>query len=163
MGPHSLHDWAQRHGVSQAALTELFTLFGVHDTLPAAVQGTEDPRLEAPTMHAYRLAQSKLGVRLWRNNRGATYDQAGNFVRYGLANESSAMDKRLKSSDLIGITPITIQAWQVGMRVGVFTSREIKRPGWKYRGSAREQAQLAWLQLVISLGGLASFIDDPNK
>jgi hypothetical protein len=79
------------------------------------------------------------------------------MVRYGLANDSAALSKCLKSSDLIGITPHTVSAYDVGRLLGIFTSIEVKRPGWKYRGTEREQAQHAWLQLIISLGGIGRF------
>ena len=46
----------------------------------------------------------------------------------------------------------------VGTTVGVFTSFEVKRPGWKYTGTPREAAQESWLTLVRSLGGIARFV-----
>lgn len=157
---NSLNAWAARHGIGSDALADLYRVLGIHDEPPpAATAGLS----EAAVQTQYRVNQSRLGVRLWRNNRGATYDQAGNFIRYGLANDSAAIDKRLKSSDLIGITPHMVQPHDVGRLLGIFTSREIKRPGWRYTGTPREQAQRAWLELVISLGGLASFVDDPNN
>lgn len=105
-----------------------------------------------------QLEASKRGIRLWRNNMGATYDQTGRFIRYGLANESAAVNKVLKSGDLIGITPKIISPDDIGHTVGVFTSIEVKRPGWQYRGHGREPAQQAWANLVLSLGGIAKII-----
>jgi hypothetical protein len=57
------------------------------------------------------------------------------------------MNAVIKSSDLIGIGP-----------GGQFISLECKKPGWRYRGTAREMAQLKWHQLIISMGGLAQFV-----
>ena len=103
--------------------------------------------------------QKGLG-RLFRNNRGACYDQTGRLIRYGLANESKAVDKVLKSSDLIGITKVMITQELVGKILGVFTSLECKKPGWKFTGTDREIAQQHWLNLTIINGGIARFITD---
>jgi hypothetical protein len=67
------------------------------------------------------------------------------------------MNRSLKSADLIGIQPVLITPAHVGCVIGQFVSREVKRPGWRYRGSDREQAQKAWADLVNSLGGNAAF------
>lgn len=103
---------------------------------------------------------SRRGQRLWRNNVGATYDQTGRFIRYGLANESAAVNKNIKSGDLIGITPHIITPDEVGEMIGVFTSIEVKRPGWVYKGTGRETAQQRWINLIESLGGYAKFVAD---
>lgn len=103
---------------------------------------------------------SKRGTRMWRNNVGCLQNKEGRYIRYGLCNSSKKLNKVLKSSDLVGITPIVITSDMVGQTVGVFTSYEIKRPGWKYSGCGREAAQEAWLTLVRSLGGIARFISD---
>ena len=67
-----------------------------------------------------------------------------------------AMNQHIKSADLVGIMPRRIGPEHVG-QVGCVTSREVKAPGWRYSGTPREQAQLAWAQLVVSLGGDAAF------
>ena len=103
--------------------------------------------------------QKGLG-RLFRNNRGACYDQTGRLIRYGLANESKAVDKVLKSSDLIGITKMVITPEDVGRVVAVFTSLECKKPGWKFTGTPREVAQDRWINLIRGYGGIARFITD---
>lgn len=104
-----------------------------------------------------RLEASSKGARLWRNNVGATYTKDGSFLRYGLANDSSQLNREIKSADLIGIRPVLITQAMVGTVIGQFISREVKHEGWKYSGSERELAQLRWAELIIDLGGDASF------
>lgn len=150
----TLTQWAIRHGVSHQALAELRQMMGV-DTDPASCNAK--PGSEAAVQQAIRLEASRLGCRLWRNNRGACKDETGRLIRYGLANETSALDKVIKSHDLIGIRPVLITQEHVGTIVGQFVSREVKRPGWRYTGTEREVAQLAWAKLIVSLGGDAMF------
>jgi hypothetical protein len=78
------------------------------------------------------------------------------MIRYGLGNDSAQVNAKLKSSDLIGITPMVIG----GQKVGVFTSYEVKKPGWRWAGTPREIAQRDWLLLVRSLYGISKFISD---
>jgi hypothetical protein len=88
---------------------------------------------------------------------GTWQPPSGGLVRYGLANDSRAMNDRIKSSDLIGVQPVTIESRHVGTVIGRFVAREVKRPGWSYTATVREQAQLRFLALVASLGGSAAF------
>ena len=104
-----------------------------------------------------RLEASKQGCRLWRNNVGACTDENGNFIRYGLANDSKKMNDAMKSSDLVGVRPVMIQPEHVGKIIGQFMCREVKRAGWRWTGTKREQAQLAWINLIVALGGDAQF------
>ena len=151
--------WAARWQISPAALAELKQAMGVLE--PAIPEPTGIS--EAATQQRIRLTTCKQGKRLWRNNRGAAVDEYGNFVRYGLCNDSKELDKQIKSSDLIGISPHYITAADVGSLVGIFTSIECKRPGWKYKGTPREVAQLAWINLVLSMGGVAKFATGPEN
>lgn len=155
----AINEWAQRHGITAEALTDL------HAVLMSAVpQPSGDATgSEAAAQQRIRLEAPHHGVRLWRNNVGACMDDRGNHIRYGLANESTAMNKVVKSSDLIGITPMTVKPEHVGGVIGVFTAIECKRPGWKYRANGREQAQLSFMQIVIGLGGFAQFATDPKE
>ena len=113
---------------------------------------------EAEVLAIVRLEASRLGLRLWRNNVGATYTEKGAFIRYGLANDSKNINEIIKSADLIGIRPILIKPEHVGLVIGQFVSREIKPTGWKYRGSEREVAQMEWANLIITLGGDAAIV-----
>lgn len=145
--------WAARHGVTAQALHELQALFGLHEAQATAHDGES----EAATLTRVRLEASRNGVALWRNNVGAGYMQDGSFIRWGLANESAKMNKAVKSGDLIGIRPVTVTPAHVGTIIGQFVSREIKKAGWRYAGSEREAAQLAWAQFITSKGGDACF------
>jgi len=113
---------------------------------------------EAAIQREIRLESARRGWRLWRNNNGACRDENGRLIRYGLANDSAKMNNVIKSSDLIGITPVTITPDMVGQTVGVFTSIEVKREGWCYTGKGREAAQKKWIDLVVSLGGHGGFV-----
>lgn len=110
-----------------------------------------------------RLEASRQGILLLRNNSGVAreYDQETGetrFIRYGLGNESKQVNDRVKSSDLIGITPVTIGPQHVGMTLGVFTALEVKKEEWQYTGHGREKAQKAFHDLVQRFGGIAKFI-----
>jgi len=143
--------WAKKWGVPREALDELA------DSLapPPGRQSVDDG--ETAVMMRAELGASKSGGRLWRNNVGATYSKDGRFLRYGLANDSKQMNKNLKSSDLIGITPVEITCAHVGRVIGQFTAVECKHPGWKYHDTDREKAQLNFIKLVLSRGGKAYF------
>lgn len=112
---------------------------------------------EAKVKNLVRLEAAKLGIHLWRNNVGATYTHDGHLLRYGLMNDSTQLNKVIKSSDLIGIRPLIITPEMIGKTIGQFIAREIKHADWKYTGGEREQAQLKFIELVKSLGGDADF------
>lgn len=116
---------------------------------------------EAENSDAIRAAASRAGARLWRNNVGAMYDEHRRLVRYGLANESAQMSGVVKSGDLVGITPVLIVPGHVGMTLGVFTSIEVKKTGWVYKGTGRELAQKNWNDFIINLGGIGMFATSP--
>jgi len=118
---------------------------------------------EQATIPKIRLKAAKKGIYLWRNNNGAVHTADGNFIRFGLANDSKQLNEKLKSSDLIGIKPQIITQDMVGKTLGVFFCREVKRPGWKYTGNSREIAQLNWINLINSLGGDAAFITNEDE
>lgn len=150
----SVIQWAIRNQVSQQALDELRAIWGSIPVHLPVLHGDKD---EAYVQSRVRLEAAQKGMRLWRNNVGALLDSRGVPVRYGLANESPAINRILKSGDLIGWRPVLITAAHVGSRLAQFVSRECKRPGWKYCGDDRERAQLRWVEAVVSDGGDAKF------
>lgn len=151
--------WARRHGVSAEALAELRGYMGV---IMPGVKVDAPLHSEAWAQQQIRLEAPRRGITLWRNNNGATKDKTGRQIRYGLANDSAAMNKVIKSHDLIGITPVIVTPAHVGATLGVFTSIEVKRPGWVYEGTPREIAQLKWAELIWSAGGISKFATGPE-
>lgn len=149
-----LDEWAARWSISPIAVHDLKLALGV--VAPPVITGAK-PGSEAEAQQQIRMEAPKRGIRLWRNNNGATKDETGRSIRYGLANDSAPMNRKIKSSDLIGITPVVILPNHIGMTFGVFTSIEVKRAGWKFTGSDREIAQRKWIELIISLGGYGKF------
>lgn len=145
--------WAEKWGVSRQAIRELRLYFGVVNTDPPP--GSKDS--EGDVQARLRLEASRRGIKLFRNNVGAAYMIDGGFVRYGLANDSKKLNNKLKSSDLIGIKPVLINNRHVGHTLGQFIAREVKESAWKYRGTEREVAQLAFIEMVVAMGGDACF------
>lgn len=150
-----LYSWAIKWNVPLAALHDLQTRIGVLDPLPQRPSGSG--RSESAVQVDIRIEAAQKGHRLFRNNVGALLDQTGRPVRYGLANESPAMNKVIKSADLIGWETITIGPEHVGSRVARFLSVECKEEGWHFTGTPHEEAQQAWATFVIAAGGRALF------
>lgn len=163
----TLNQWAIKYGVPHGAVAELRAIFGTYEFEPSPLAGES----EAAVQTRIRLEASKKGMRLWRNNVGATpaeethtcprcstrFNVTKQPVRYGLANESPKMNKTIKSHDLIGIHPVLIQPHHVGQVIGQFVSREVKKGSWVYTGTEHEKAQLKWGELINSMGGDAAF------
>ncbi|NBS67789.1 VRR-NUC domain-containing protein [bacterium] len=97
---------------------------------------------EAAIQQQIRLALSRAGSVMHRNNIGAYRDDQGRVIRYGVGNPGG--------SDLIGWTPVLITHEMVGGMLGVFTAIEVKAP----RGRPTE-AQLNFLRQVQLGGGIA--------
>ena len=135
-----LYAWCYRWNIPAIALDDL------RESLGAVGHPREstysDAQTESGVQQRVRLHAAQQGIRAWRNNTGVLFNKAGTPVRYGLCNDTKALNSKLKSSDLIGIKPITIIPAHVGQTLGQFYAREVKAPGWKYTGSEREQAQL---------------------
>lgn len=156
---NNLHAWAAKWGVPYAAVADLQKRFGMDGA--AAVQDASIVS-EAGAQSAIRLEAAQKGIRIFRNNVGMLKDESGRPVRFGLANDSPAINKVLKSSDLIGLRPVTVTPEMIGRTLGVFVAREVKSPGWRYAATEREQAQLRFINLVSSLGGDAAFATGPG-
>lgn len=156
-----LYDWARRWGVPAEAIPELLGAMGLGAPEPITPPPPAAAR-EAWVQGQVRLRAALAGMHLWRNNVGALKDERGVPVRYGLANDTAALNARLKSGDLIGWRRVMIQPQHVGCILAQFVSRECKAPGWEYKGTPREKAQLAWATLVQSNGGDAGFIANPD-
>lgn len=159
----NLHQWAIKHGVSLEAFRELQTTLGLYTpALPAGDPG--EGKSEAWAQSAVRLEASQKGCYLFRNNVGALKDKGGRLVRYGLGNDSQALNDVLKSSDLIGFRPVLIQPAHVGRVVAQFLAREVKEPGHQVTPDSddHEKAQLAFLNLVNANGGDAAFCTGPG-
>lgn len=120
--------------------------------------------LESAVQTHTRLALARAGAIVQRNNVGACEDTTGRIIRYGLMNDSKQLNQQFKSSDLINVVPIVIQPHHVGRTVGVYAALECKHSGWHLTpGDQRAQAQLRYLELVRSVGGIGEFVTDPAQ
>lgn len=147
-----LFEWAKKWGIPEEALEDLKKIIIPNNS--RSIEGTS----EAAVMSRIKLEASQKQARLWRNNVGATYTKEGDFLRYGLANESTAQNKLIKSGDLIGIQSVLITPEMVGTRIGRFISREVKKAGWIYRNTETEKAQFAWATFINIMGGDARIV-----
>ena len=100
--------------------------------------------LESAVLARVRLALSRAGVTMFRNNSGLAWygpnrDQP---VRYGLCEGGS---------DLVGWTPVKITLDMVGNTVAVFSAVEVKRP----KGGRVTKEQQHFINVVNAAGGLA--------
>lgn len=150
---HHLHAWAIRHHVSLQALDDLRAMLTATPDAPIDARLTSETDVQA----SLRVQASQRGDVLWRNNLGAGKLDNGSFVRWGLCNDSAALNEQVKSADLIGIRRVVITQEMVGRVIGQFYSVECKRPGWRYTGTKREVAQMRWAEHVVAMGGFAQF------
>lgn len=104
-----------------------------------------------------RLEAARKGMRLFRNNSGVLEDRNGRPVRFGLGNDSPAINEWLKSPDLVGWRKTLITPDMVGCYFAVVLLRECKPEGWVYEGTDREVAQKRFLDLCTADGGDAKF------
>jgi len=113
---------------------------------------------ESEAQALIRADAGALDAPLWRNNSGAFQHSVGRWVRFGLGNDSKQLNDVMKSSDLIGVTPVLIMPNMIGRVVGVFTAIECKPSDWHLTpGDHRGQAQLNYIELVRRHGGYAGF------
>lgn len=157
-----LEHWAERWGIPTKALDEL--RYNILSVAEPSTRGNS----EGDVAKRMLMNLSASGWRLWRNNVGAgllsdTHGKVSGYIRFGLANESSAMNRHVKSGDYIGIRPLLITPNMVGTIVGQFASIETKAPGWVFNPkSPHEVAQERWITLVKLLGGFATFHTEPK-
>lgn len=163
-------EWAKRWAIPAQALQELAELSIVEPDPDDIVGG----KTEAYVQSAIRgIEAPSKGVFLWRNNVGAgslykdedlcdscryNLQHKKRPVRWGLANDSPKVNGVIKSADLIGLRPVTITAEMVGKRIAQFVSRECKAEDWRYTGTERELAQLAWATIINDNGGDAKIV-----
>lgn len=144
-------EWATKYGLTREALDELL----MTTYMPPVVSGLSG---EMAVQQQIRAEAPALGCVLMRNNSGALMDERGIPVRFGLGNDSAKLNAVIKSSDLIGITPVTDPT--SGRQYGVFTAVEVKAPGYKGPRTQHDQAQARFIALVSSKGGIAGFASD---
>ena len=89
-----------------------------------------------------RIALSKLGVRIWRNNCGQYFNDNRHVIRYGVANPGG--------SDLIGFRSVLVTPDMVGSRMAVFVAVECKAPNGRATPEQRN-----FLEQVAQAGGIA--------
>lgn len=156
--------WAARHPRAAEELEQMMHAHRVSNS-------THDNKSESYTQQKARIEVAKQGGVAWRNNVGALKTKEQHTcprcqfhfevkqapIRWGLCNDSAGLNKVYKSSDLIGIMPRQITQEMVGSVIGQFVAIETKKQGWTYKGDPHETAQLAWLTLVASKGGLSFF------
>lgn len=153
-----LINWAMRHSIAPHAMQELAGLMGMDGRLAMAHPKRDEGASESHVQSAVRLEASQKGLLCMRNNVGALLDDRGVPVRYGLMNESKAMNEQIKSSDLIMIRPVVVTPAHVGHTIGQFVAREVKHGAWKPgEDKRREAAQERFIRLVLSYGGDAAF------
>lgn len=156
----NLNQWAIKWNIPFEAVEDLRRDMCAINTDPVS---TSSNKSEAAVQTDVRLEASRKGLRLWRNNVGAVHTEDGGLIRYGLCNDSKKMNKKIKSSDLVGIRPVLITSLHVGQTIGQFVAREIKPEGWQYSATDREQAQLKFLELILSFGGDAGFANSEGS
>lgn len=149
----TLEQWAAKWHIHPAALGDLRAELVRSTYTPVEQLGESETAVQT----RIRLEGSRLGIPMWRNNTGVAVDNMGVPVRYGLANDSPALNKVLKSSDLIGIRPVMVTHLHVGLTIGQFVAREAKHANWGYKGNEHEVAQRNFIELITGLGGDAKF------
>ena len=104
---------------------------------------------EAELYDQIRMAASRIGCRLFRNNVGvfSDPDKGGRFIRTGLCPGSS---------DMIGWRMVSVN----GCSVAQFVAIEVKHPMRKRRLS---ESQASFLKIVLNQGGLAGVVSSPQE
>lgn len=157
-------EWRQRWPQAAAELEATMV------TLPPDSQ--HFGKSEAWAQQQVRMKIARLGGCGWRNNVGASkakevhvcpkcsfkFEVKKPPIRWGLCNDSTQLNEKYKSGDVIACIPEIITPAHVGHKFGRFWSFEIKKPGWQFNpNDPHEVAQASWGGLVQSLGGGATF------
>ena len=139
-----LNAWAKKHNLGDEAISELVEAISFEENVKAS---SAYGKSEANISNQIRVVATALGMILWRNNVGAYSEKHPPTPgsRWGLANDSKKMNRLVKSSDLIGITPVKIESHHIGKTLGVFTAIEVKKHGWRFTGTDRENAQFKFI------------------
>ena len=117
---------------------------------------------ETKLQNSVMLALSQAGCTIWRNETaggwvGRPVHREGQLVT--LANARMIQAGLCKgSSDLIGITPVTITQEMVGQTLGVFTAPEIKTPTG--RTTQEQDRFLAAVRAAGGIAGVARSVED---
>ena len=103
-------------------------------------------RSESHVLPEIRLALSRVGAVLFRNNQGLAWygERRDQPVKYGLGTGTG---------DLIGWTPVVVTQDMVGKTLPVFTNIEVKRPV----GGRPRPEQKNFDEVVRRAGGLSGF------
>lgn len=158
----SLHDLAIKWDWSVEELRDVQQSLGLY-TPPLPVDAPGHGKSEAWVQSAVRLEASEKGHHLARNNVGALKDKTGRVVRFGLLNDSPALNEKIKSSDLIGWRSVVIAPQMVGFKIAQFMARECKEPGWQFSSADNHHvAQQAYINMVNAAGGDAAFVTAPG-
>lgn len=119
---------------------------------------------ESELQQLIQIEGSKYDCILLRNNSGAAIDSTGRHIRFGLGNISKEYSEKMKSSDLIGFTMVTITPEMVGQRLPVFTTVECKDPAWQYspkdKRAVAQKNFIDWIRYYRGFAGFAKSIDD---
>ena len=110
-----LYAWAARWGIPMAAIADLQNLME-----PPVIPHMATTGADGGTGNVVRLEAARKRILLWRNNVGALSDKDGRFVRYGLANDSQAVNKRIKSvSGMLRGIPIGPTRTQIDTQLAI--------------------------------------------
>lgn len=150
----TFEEWAEKWKLPPEAISEL-------NQLSSAFSQPESDVSENAVASECRVLLGKLDIISMRNNVGVLEDRNGRPVRYGLCNESPAMNKVLKASDDILIIPHIVRPEDVGRKFGIFGAAEYKRKDWKFTGKGREVAQSNFHRMVQAKGGIGFFANNP--
>jgi len=154
----TFEQWAKKWNIPRVAIKDYIKTLGVN-AIDVETDVDNSDILENDFQNQVRALAAARNVWLTRNNVGAAFTRDGHYIRFGLCNETKKINANYKSSDLIGITKHFVTEEDLGTTLGLFTAYEIKRPGWKFTGTPREKSQLAFLEFVMSKGGIGKFIN----